>query len=53
MKQMIKEEKLHHGGGSGGGLMGQALLPNKDNVVAHGTHLYSPLFYLHAYHPQY
>ena len=31
--------------------LGQALLPNQDNVVVHGTPLYWPLFYLHIYNP--
>ena len=35
------------------GWLGQALLPNQDNMVVHGTHLYWPLFYLHIYNPQY
>jgi len=31
---------LPQGGSSGGGRLGKALLPNQDNVVVHGTHLY-------------
>ena len=33
--------------------LGQALLPNQNNVMVHGTHLYWPLFYLHIYSLQY
>ena len=33
--------------------LGQALLPNQENVVVHETHLYWPVFYVHNYNPQY
>ena len=33
--------------------LGQALLPNQNNVILHGTHLYWPFFYVYNYNPQY
>jgi len=33
--------------------LGQALLPNLNNVAVGGTHLWGPLSYLHCYYPQF